>query len=215
MSNQTIQISQLHATPADTYVNGIVEGYLVGYVAGRTEKQPARATLQEGAGQIALTLWGGNLGHWEGKRVRLSGKGMKVTEFKGTKQLSVGDKVTIEGAVGASTTATIGNDTAANPARFTGRTDAPVGGGATGRLAPQEILPVNLPRGDTVGMVMKLAAEIMLAQSEGGAIFRQPGWDVTMFKISHTLLNVSTALCNGDPLHSDPPVQDDPNGPPF
>ena len=116
-----IEISQLLNTPADTYINGAVEGYLVQIRPPFKEGAPGKAKLQDGGQTIDVSLWGQGFSHWEGKRVRFSGKGMKVTEYKGVKQLSVGDKVLVESA---EADAIPGDPAPAHPASHSGKPHA-------------------------------------------------------------------------------------------
>ena len=165
MSNKLIEISQLHASPPDTYVNGMVEGYLV-QIRPPQGKAPAKGKLQEGAGTIDVTLWGGDASHWEGKRVRLSGKGMKVTEYKGVKQLSVGDKVMIEAAGGAQPSAPqeqMPGDPAPDQTP-----SAPIQARSVAQNRPSEpsVAPIH---GATVGLAINNAREIWLSINQGGS----------------------------------------------
>lgn len=151
MSNKLIEISQLHATPPDTYINGAVEGYLVQIRPPFKEGAPGKAKLQDGGQTIDVSLWGQGFSHWEGKRVRFSGKGMKVTEYKGTKQLSVGDKVLIE----SSEVDAIPGDPPAQPAY-----QAPRTANSVPALAQSSRPPVH---GATVGGAIARAVEVAIA----------------------------------------------------
>ncbi len=82
-----------------------------------------------------------------------------------------------------------------DPSRVEARTVA--------RNSPSEALKVNLPNGQTVGMAIKLAGDIMLAQDP--AIFRQPNWDNTMRGIAQQIINVSRSIENDTPLEEQPP----------
>ena len=129
-----IEISQLHSTPEGTYINGIVEGWL-SQIRPPNGRGPSKARLEEGAGSIEVSLWGGGVSHWEGKRVRFSGKGMQMKEYKGTKSLSVGDKVLIEPAAPADHNPDL---EAAKPIKQSNVHQGGGGGGA-GFVPPQRI----------------------------------------------------------------------------
>jgi hypothetical protein len=94
-----IAVSQLLATPEGQYVNGTVTGYLT-QIRPPNSKGPSKGKLSDGSHEIEVSLWGGGVSHWEGQQVTFSGKGMKIAEYKGTKSLSIGDKVMISAASG-------------------------------------------------------------------------------------------------------------------
>ena len=96
--SKKIQVSQLLSTPNATYINGEVTGHLTNINPPFKQGAPSKAKLQDETGFINVSLWGNEVSHWEGKNVTFSGKGMQIKEYRGEKQLSVGDKVAISAA---------------------------------------------------------------------------------------------------------------------
>ena len=186
MSNTTITVSQLLATPDGSFVNSPVEGYLV-QIRPPSGKGPAKAKLQDGSSVIEASLWGGDCRQWEGKRVRMSGKGMKVTVYppnSGIKQLSVGDKVSIDSAEA-----------------FAGVPSHPRGVSAPepmpGDPTPSKAPTVSQIHPATAGMAINRGVEIWLAQ-EGEAGAR---WDKTAIErveeIARQLVEMSKRIETG------------------
>jgi hypothetical protein len=157
--SKIIQIGQLLATPNGTYVNGELHAFVRGVKPPFKEGAPSKAELSDSTGSISASFWGGGIEHWDGKKVVLSGKGMKVGEYKGTKQLSVGDEVDI---------------------RYGG---APGAAAQEAEPMPGDPVPVpNQPRqsqgnvfaapsgtrvpGATVGMAVKIAADFLLNEGK-------------------------------------------------
>lgn len=192
MSNTTITVSQLLATPDGSFVNSPVEGYLV-QIRPPSGKGPAKAKLQDGSSVIEASLWGGDCRQWEGKRVRMSGKGMKVTVYppnSGIKQLSVGDKVSIDSAEAF----------AGVPSHPRGvSAPEPMPGDPTPSKAPTVSQSAPLS-GALVGMAINRGVEIWLAQ-EGEAGAR---WDKTAIErveeIARQLVEMSKRIETGSEI---------------
>ncbi len=211
--SKLIQISQLNATPDGTYVNGEVRAVLSRAVEPKNPKAPWKATLSDSTGAIEASMWGGSIAHWEGKQIVLSGKGMKVQEYKGTKTLSVGDKVNIAfgGAPGAA--AQTGNEGDFGDVSQPSTASAPFGGHnaplpprnapSVARIA-QEHLPVNLPHGATVGGALARAVDIWLAINA-----QSPAWSPEapqeIEQITRDLVEIQGRIERGEPAKSDVP----------
>ncbi len=193
MSKQ-IQVSQLLATPDATYINGDVSGHLTG-IRPPNGRGPSKAKLQDSTGSIEVSLWGGGVSHWEGQYVTFSGKGMQIKEFRGAKQLSVGDKVTISKA---SEPDSVPGDPPARPAPQVATTvarnrPAEPSGGAS--------LKVNLPAGQTVGMAVKLAGDMLL--SENKDFIAEKDWAHRLRAAAHQIIAVSRSLETDTALDAD------------
>ena len=156
-----IEISQLLNTPDQTYINGAVEGYLVQIRPPFKEGAPGKAKLQDGGQTIDVSLWGQGFSHWEGQRVRFSGKGMKITEYKGEKQLSVGDKVSVESAAAD---AIPGDPAPAQPAQHHPSPVKP--SSSTGQSSTFNVgNPPTPVHGATVGGALARAVEVAIAMN--------------------------------------------------
>lgn len=99
---KTYTIAQVLATPEGQYVSAEVFAILSRATPPRG-KGPWTAQLTDSTGTIVGKFWGGDISHWEGKRVKLSGQGMMRKSYKNVPELSVGDKtdVSYAGAPGA------------------------------------------------------------------------------------------------------------------
>lgn len=204
--SKIIQISQLLATPDGQYVNGEIHAFVRGIKPPFKQGAPSKGELSDSTGSISASFWGGGVDHWEGKQVVLSGKGMKITEYKGTKALSVGDKVDIRfgGAPGA----------AAQGEAFPGDPVPAVSSGSYGQppvqtpparpmpqngpRTAQEHLPVNLPHGATVGASINKAVDIWIATKQP-----ESGWTdssaTLVEKWARQLLEIHGAMERGEP----------------
>jgi len=190
MSKQ-IQVSQLLATPDAQYINGEVSGLLTN-IRPPNGRGPSKAKLQDPTGSIEVSLWGGGVSHWEGKYVLFSGKGMQIKEFRGTKQLSVGDKVVIGQAVEPEERPTEADFRSMAP---TAPAPQPPRHSQQNRPAvPPGGLPVNIPNGQTIGMATKAAVDIWLKThaEQGGA------WDAAAisfcFGVANQIIGISRRL---------------------
>jgi len=207
--SKLITVSQLNATPEGTYINGEVRAVLSRAVEPKNPKAPWKAMLSDSTGIIEASLWGGSVAHWEGRHVVLSGKGMKIQEYKGVKSLSVGDKVDISfgGAPGtAAQDEHMEGDPmphTANPVPATGRFQAKPFPALKTPQQLQEALdnpPVNLPHGATVGGALARAVDIALgtgALSMGGF---GPGQVAIIERITRDLVEIQGRIERGEPM---------------
>jgi hypothetical protein len=195
--NKTVTISQLHNTPDGTYINGEVSGWL-SQIRPPNGRGPSKAKLSDGSQEIEVSLWGGGVTQWEGQQVTFSGKGMKIQEYKGKKSLSVGDKVNI----GAADVNPDLEAATATQARAGIKPPPPAQSPRQSSQNAQERLPVNLPAGQTVGMAVKLAGDMLL--SENPKLINDENWAPRLRAAAANIIAISRSLETDTPLEDVP-----------
>lgn len=168
-----LTVSDLLKQAPDSYVEGGFQA-VVRSTEPAQGKRPPKAILADstGAATIKATLWGRprlDVGHV----YVFAGKGIKLSVYQGTNEVSIGDKATID-AVGASVHAPEQAQRAAAGAPSVNGT-------------PQ---PVN---GQTVGMAMKLATDLLIESGDSIALDTQAYWQHVHAVASH-IIRVSRAL---------------------
>lgn len=165
-------IAQVLATPEGQYVSAEVFAVLSNIQPPRG-KGPWTAVLTDSTGTITGKFWGGDISYWNGKRMKLSGKGMQRKEYKGVPELSVGDKVDLSFAgapgTGAQEEETMPGDPLPQPPRYNpaplppqpARPPSPTASGT-----PASPIHGATVHPATVGMCFKIAADFLLKEGE-------------------------------------------------
>ncbi len=163
---KTYTIAQVLATPEGQYVSAEVFAVLSRATPPRG-KGPWTANLTDSTGTIAGKFWGGDISHWEGKRIKLSGQGMQRKAYQNVPELSVGQKTDVSfagapGTAGQEVDAIPGDPVA--PQSFS----RPVHAKPFPAL-PDPFKPTGTPvNGQTVGMAVKAAVDIWLSTNPRG-----------------------------------------------
>lgn len=205
--SKLIQVSQIQASPDGTYINGEVRAVLSRAVEPKNPKAPWKALLADSTGIIDASFWGGSIAHWGGKQIVISGKGMKVQEYNGTKTLSVGDKASV-GFGGAPGTAAQEEQMAGDPVPqkttaepdYVRQNSYPQTGHGSPQYARQNHptavgTPIN---GQTVGMAVKLAGDLLV--SENKDFIAEADWAGRLRAAAAQIIAVSRSLENGTPF---------------
>jgi hypothetical protein len=183
--NQTLTVAQLlEMQPGTkdkaTWINDDFEAVVSDVQVG---DKNAKATLSDPHNPrvtIAAVFWGAGGSRFEGKLCHFSGKGMTRTEYKGTQQVSVGDKATIQ-VLGA----------------------APAGagsaGGDKGTGAAQG--GPKLFQGQTVGMALNKACDLISKTdtfAQGGLDYlKSPQFSQDLYVAASDILRISRVLESG------------------
>ena len=184
--NQTLSVAQLlEMQPGTkekaTWINDDFEAVVSDVQVG---DKNAKATLSDPHNPrvtIAAVFWGAGGSRFEGKLCHFSGKGMTRTEYKGTQQVSVGDKATIQ---------VLGAAPAGSPPPASG-----AGTGATQCAKPGAI------NGQTVGMAINQAAAMIRETdtfAQGGLDYlHSPQFSADLYTTASDIIRISRMLESG------------------
>lgn len=188
--NQTLTVAQLlEMQPGTkekaTWINDDFEAVVSDVQVG---DKNAKATLSDPHNPrvtIAAVFWGAGGYRFEGKLCHFSGKGMTRTEYKGTQQVSVGDKATIQ-VLGAA------------PA---GSGSGGSGSGSGGGAATPPSARTGNPNGATVGMAINQACAMIRETeefAEGGMDYlKSPQFSQDLYVNASDILRISRVLESG------------------
>ena len=192
------------------WVNEEFEAVVSGVRPGQGRK-PTKAKLSDphnpGVSIEACFFGGRNVASYNGKVCLFSGQGMKMGEYNGTPELTIGDKVTIQvlgGHAASTTTAPAGRAPAAR-----GTVDDTRGGSHPDEPPPPAAPAPRAIEGQTVGMALKEANLAVLSAHEAEAAgpdyvpgsflayLKSPAYSKDIYHLASDIIRVSHLIQAG------------------
>lgn len=163
-----------------TWINDDFEAVMTDVKAGQKVTTAILSDPHSPNIRIAATFFGRDCSRFDGKLCHFSGKSMTRTEYKGTQQVTIGDKATVQvlGAAPAGAAKSV-----------------PAAGGSAGSAGGKEVY-----RGDAVMACIKEAAENIRAVKGQGfteAYLKSPAFSADLHITASDILRVSMLMQSG------------------